>query len=110
VSLDVTVTPSGDLWQGLLAVPVALDQELQATATSAARDASAAAPKRSGLLAASVFTAQAGAGAYAIGASVPYARFVLFGTRRQRANPFLAVALARNLKTLAARLAQKAAG
>jgi hypothetical protein len=108
--LDVQITPAGDLWKGLLAVPVALDAELAVTVETARRDASAAAPKRTGRLAASVFTAQAGANAYALGATAPYARFVLFGTRRERANPFLALALARNLKTLAARLAQKAAG
>jgi hypothetical protein len=102
---------SGDLttlWQGLAAVPAQLDAELGETVALAQHDAAAAAPRRTGRLAASVFTARAGAAGYLLGAHASYAAFVSYGTKRMRANPYLAVAIARNLRTLGTRLRQKA--
>lgn len=99
------------VFQNLAALPAQLDAELLVVVEDAAREAQAVAPNRTGRLRSSVFARQgADNHTLVLGASVPYAPYVLYGTRKMRGNPFLAMSLARNLRRLGELLAQQWSG
>ena len=72
----------------LAALPVTLKQNMTAAVFDAAALARTRAPRRTGALAASITGAQSSDGAR-LEVAAPYARFVQFGTRKMRAQPFV---------------------
>jgi hypothetical protein len=99
------------LFQNLGALPAQLDAELRTAVEAAAQEARALAPNRTGRLRNAVFARQgADSHTLVLGASIPYAPYVVYGTRKMRGNPFLAVSLARQLRRLGELLAQHWSG
>jgi hypothetical protein len=99
------------VFQNLGALPAQLDAELRVVVEAAAQEARALAPHRTGRLRGAVFARQgADSNTLVLGASIPYAPYVLYGTRKMRGNPFLAVSLARQLRRLGELLAQRWSG
>jgi hypothetical protein len=88
-------------------LPVLVARELDEAATEAARAAAAAAPLRTGRLRTNIYAQRPSENEFAITAAVPYATYVIFGTRYVKPNAFLQAALARELQLFDVRLAQQ---
>jgi hypothetical protein len=95
------------LFRTLDGLPELVHADLAQVAQDAARMAAAMAPLRTGRLRANVYAERPAAGQFLITAAVPYASYVIFGTRYVRAHPFLQVAVARELEQFDLRLAEQ---
>lgn len=95
------------LFRELGALPAVLAADLALASEEAAREARTLSPVRSGRLRATVSNTRPDANSFVLSAATPYASFVLLGTRRQRAFPFLQIAAARQLRAFDTRLRQQ---
>lgn len=96
------------IFRELEAFPAVITEKLGEVVSEAAREAQTRAPERTGKLARGVYATRSANGQeFVLGATAPYAPYVLYGTRKMRQNPFLAVSLARQLRLLTEQLARR---
>jgi hypothetical protein len=95
------------LFLELRGLPELVSRDLDEAVTEAARAAAAAAPVRTGRLRTNIYAHRPSEGEFVVTAAVPYASYVIFGTRYVKPHAFLQSAVARELRLFDVRLAQQ---